>query len=153
VIGKGVHAPLTPSGKLIVDNVLVSTFVAFGDSSTLRIAGYSTGFSYHWLEHTFELAHSAWCTYLSSCENETYTSKGISNWADLPYRCATWWLAQNIIVKITMFALSLSCLCFLHMVHLMLMNPPLTIAMLLVTAVSIIHFSSYQLKTKSSSNY
>merc|ERR1711915_378129 len=43
----GIFAPFTASGKLIVDGVLVSSFVAFEQSSALRI-GPAT-FSYQWI--------------------------------------------------------------------------------------------------------
>jgi hypothetical protein len=149
VIKKGVYAPFTPSGELIVNNVLVSSFIAYGDSPIFRIAGYSTGISFQWLGHTFELPHRVWCTYLSSCENETYSFEGISSWVDLPHRFAHWWFNQNIFVMMALFVPFLVYMVVLGVVQWALTNPfVVTSIMLLVTTLYTLQFSYCQTKTK-----
>lgn len=52
-ISKGVYAPLTPSGTIIVNGILASSYVSLQkNSSMLMIGGVSTNLSFHWLIHT-----------------------------------------------------------------------------------------------------
>ena len=95
VTRRGAYAPFTPSGTIIVDGIKTSSFVALQDSPDLVIGGVSTGLSFHWMEHTFELPHRLWCSHIASCENEEYTQEGISKWADGPHKVALWFLTQN----------------------------------------------------------
>lgn len=86
VIRKGVFAPFTPSGKIVVDGVLASSFVTFDGSSTIGFFG--IGFSYHWLSHSFEFPHRLICYHLGRCPNETYDTVGVARWAATPARAA-----------------------------------------------------------------
>jgi Hint module len=109
---KGAFAPFTPSGSVIVDDILVSNFVAFQDSGTLRIAGISTGLSWQWLAHSFELPHRLWCSYCEICKNERYI-EGISSWVYIPYQFTSWFtnLESKIVMIMTAFpAILLVCL-------------------------------------------
>jgi hypothetical protein len=87
VIRKGVYAPFTPSGSIVVNGVQASTFVSLQDSPYLLIGGVSTGISYQWMEHTSELPHRLWCGHVASCDNEEYAN-GISTWVELPHKLA-----------------------------------------------------------------
>ena len=98
VTRRGAYAPLTPSGTIVINGIKTSSFVALQDSPYLRIGGVSTGLSFHWLEHTFELPHRLWCSHVTSCTNEEYTMEGISKWAEGPYKLALWFLKQNGVV-------------------------------------------------------
>jgi hypothetical protein len=93
----GLFAPFTPSGKLLVNDVLVSNYVAFQGSEYLSIVGLDgimmkTPFTYQWLAHTFEAPHRLWCTYASRCTVEQYTDQGVSTWVHGSHRLAQWWL-------------------------------------------------------------
>ena len=65
---KGVYAPFTPSGMLVVGDFVASSFVSLQpDSAVLKIGGLSTGLSFQWLEHTFEFPHRLVCHHWGSC--------------------------------------------------------------------------------------
>jgi hypothetical protein len=119
VIRKGVYAPFTPSGSIVVNGVQASTFVSLQDSPYLLIGGVSTGISYQWMEHTSELPHRLSCGHVASCDNEEYAN-GISTWVDLPHKLALWFVDQNAatmaLVSVPLFVW----LCFLGLVDWMM---------------------------------
>lgn len=98
---KGMFAPFTPSGELMVGNILVSSYVTLQPhSSHLKLGGSPTGLSFQWLAHTFQFPHRVVCHYLGSCPTETYSSSGISIWVDTPLRLSIWWLDQNVTIMV-----------------------------------------------------
>jgi hypothetical protein len=113
----GVYAPFTPSGFLLVNNVKVSSYVAFQKSEFLKIGDVKTPLTYHWLAHTFQAPHRLWCS-ITSCLKETYTDAGVSTWVDLPLQFTKWWLAQNavlmvlVLVPLALSLVAMSCLDF-----------------------------------------
>ena len=121
VTRKGVYAPLTYSGSIVVNSFKVSAYVALQDSAFLQIGGVSTGISYHWAEHAFELPHRLWCQYVTSCKDEKYID-GISTWAHAPKMVAHWFLGQNALVMGMVFLPFLMYLGLLSLVDLMLSN-------------------------------
>ena len=87
----GVFAPLTPSGTIVVNDVLASTYVSLQtDSASLRIGRFPTGLKYQWLEHAF-LAPARIVSHYSS-PGESYDAEGIATWAVLARGAAQWWL-------------------------------------------------------------
>jgi hypothetical protein len=72
----GLYAPFTPSGKIVVDGVMASSFVALGgdDTNVLSIAGVFE------LSHSFEFPHRVACYYLARCPNETYNTVSAQAW-------------------------------------------------------------------------
>jgi len=109
VSAKGVFAPFTPSGTIVVNGILASSFVALDSQPNLTILG--VALSHQWIAHTFEFPHRLACHYLSQCPNETYTAKGISTWVALPLRASQWLLRQNIVVRsslLTVFSIILA---------------------------------------------
>jgi M6 family metalloprotease-like protein len=95
----GVYAPFTPSGFLLVNNVKVSSYVAFQESEFLKIGDAKTPFTHHWLAHTFQTPHRLWCS-ITSCSKETYTDAGVSTWVDLPLQFANWWHHQDTVIMV-----------------------------------------------------
>ena len=95
VVRKGVFAPFTPSGKIVVNGVLSSTFIAMQESDRLKIGNMLTPWSLQWLAHSFEALHRINCVALGTCENERYTKEGISEWVALPFRLSQWLVQQN----------------------------------------------------------
>lgn len=98
VVRKGIYAPFTPSGSIVVNGVKASNFLSFQDGGVLKIGGFSTGLTYQWMSHTFELPHRVWCHYLGQCKNEQYTTDGVTTWMALPHQVALWFFQQNAIV-------------------------------------------------------
>eukprot|EP00540_Astrosyne_radiata_P008849 CAMPEP_0116825922 /NCGR_PEP_ID=MMETSP0418-20121206/2245_1 /TAXON_ID=1158023 /ORGANISM="Astrosyne radiata, Strain 13vi08-1A" /LENGTH=254 /DNA_ID=CAMNT_0004454505 /DNA_START=258 /DNA_END=1022 /DNA_ORIENTATION=+ len=98
---KGAYAPFTPSGRIVVNGVMVSTYVAFQDSPVLKIGSVDTFLTYQWLAHAFESPHRVYCMMLD-CKNESYTSMGVSYWVDVPLKGSFWLLRQHSVVMIVM---------------------------------------------------
>ena len=99
----GVFAPLTPSGTIVVNDVLASTYVSLQtDSASLRIGRFPTGLTYQWLEHAF-LAPARIVSHYSS-PGESYDAEGIATWAVLARGAAQWWLNQQPPVVILILA-------------------------------------------------
>jgi len=92
---RGVYAPFTASGSIIINGIKASTFIAFQDSKTLILSGMDTGISFQFIAHTFELPHRVWCEYISECLEEQYTDDGVSTWVAFPHTLAIWFLEQN----------------------------------------------------------
>ena len=100
VWANGIFAPFTPSGKIVVNDILASSFVAFDNGSYLSVAGLK--FSYQWMAHSFETPHRFYCQFISSCDKETYTADGISIWVDTPHKLVLWmfeqpWAVQSLL--------------------------------------------------------
>jgi len=94
VVRKGVYAPFTVSGTIVVNGVLASSYVGFQDSSVLRLGDINTPLTYQWLAHAFEAPHRLVCL-LGWCNTETYTPEGISTWVDLPHQLSLWWVHRQ----------------------------------------------------------
>jgi hypothetical protein len=93
VTAQGVFAPLTPSGKILVDGVLSSSYVVLERASSLNIFGIDV--TYQWMSHAFFFPHRLRCHYLSTCANEDYTEDGIAAWL-IPFTSAAQWaLSQS----------------------------------------------------------
>ena len=88
----GVYAPFTPSGKIVVNDIVASSFVAMLESKDSSLLG----FSFQWMAHTFEFPHRVACHYLASwCPTETYTEEGVSTWVALPFQTSRLVLEQD----------------------------------------------------------
>lgn len=112
----GIFAPFTASGKLVVGGVLVSSFVALELSPVLRIGPLE--FSYHWLEHSFEVPHRAICHYFG-CLDETYDEAGVNTLLVVPLNIATWILQCNSFLKNLLLFIILVVTLFLHSTQLL----------------------------------
>merc|ERR1711915_620415 len=107
--------PFTASGKLIVDGVLVSSFIAFEQSSALKIG--PAAFSYQWIAHSFEFPHRLVCHWLrnsDNCNDESYDDDGINKWESHPLRFGSWvlglhWFLKDVFILIFLVVLSLFC--------------------------------------------
>jgi len=94
---QGLYAPFTASGYLIVDNMLVSNYVALQEKSFLQIAGKSIA-SHQWIAHAFNAPHRMYCRYITTCTKESYDTEGISQFVATPLALSKWILRQNRIV-------------------------------------------------------
>ena len=95
----GMYAPFTSSGTIVVNCVLASNYVAFQDSGVLVIGSISTGISYQWLAHTFQLPHRIWCYRLGNCREERYTETGISTWVSWSLEASVWLFRQHLLMR------------------------------------------------------
>eukprot|EP00546_Thalassionema_frauenfeldii_P018046 CAMPEP_0178899002 /NCGR_PEP_ID=MMETSP0786-20121207/2652_1 /TAXON_ID=186022 /ORGANISM="Thalassionema frauenfeldii, Strain CCMP 1798" /LENGTH=697 /DNA_ID=CAMNT_0020569799 /DNA_START=113 /DNA_END=2203 /DNA_ORIENTATION=- len=81
---KGVYAPFTESGTIVVNGIVASSYISLqSGSGSLKISGIDTGMNMHQLSHYFQCFHRAACKLRWSwCANEKYTDEGVSTWVD-----------------------------------------------------------------------
>merc|ERR1712087_134673 len=85
------------SGYLIVDNMLVSNYVALQEESFLQIAGKSIA-SHQWIAHAFNAPHRMYCRYVTACTTESYNAEGMSQFVATPFALSKWILEQNTMI-------------------------------------------------------
>lgn len=117
----GVFAPFTPSGKIVMDDVLSSCFVAMGDEAEESLSFFGMNLSYQWLAHTFESLHRIVCYRYrlggSYCSGETYNSEGLSHWVATPRAFGVWILQQSAVLRNLMLGPILLILAVLNIVE------------------------------------
>jgi hypothetical protein len=124
VQAQGVFAPFTPSGKIVVNGVLASSFVTLDQANTANlsiIAGLEV--SHQWLAHTFEFPHRLICHYLTQCSKESYTTDGISTWAATPLKVSQWILEQNTMVRCSILAVCVAILALFAVLEALFLYP------------------------------
>jgi len=94
---QGMYAPFTASGYLIVDNILVSNYVALHEQNFLQIAGKSIA-SHQWIAHAFNSPHRMYCRYVTACTTERYNAEGMSQFVATPFALSKWIFHQNTII-------------------------------------------------------
>merc|ERR1712076_273586 len=82
VTRKGIYAPFTASGTIVVNDILASNYISFQDSEYLQIGSIQTPLSYHWVFHAFTSIHRL-VTRMVGIVPETYTEEGISQYSDM----------------------------------------------------------------------
>eukprot|EP00546_Thalassionema_frauenfeldii_P020931 CAMPEP_0178902432 /NCGR_PEP_ID=MMETSP0786-20121207/4599_1 /TAXON_ID=186022 /ORGANISM="Thalassionema frauenfeldii, Strain CCMP 1798" /LENGTH=693 /DNA_ID=CAMNT_0020573693 /DNA_START=37 /DNA_END=2117 /DNA_ORIENTATION=+ len=96
VTSQGLFAPFTASGTIIANGQVASSYVSLQGTPELEINGWSTGFSYQWMAHAFEVPHRLWCLMMRDvCLKESYTSDGISTWVSIPQKFFLWYLQSH----------------------------------------------------------
>ena len=112
VVGDGAFAPFTPSGTIVVNGLVASTFVAFSESHANDM-----GVSYQWIAHTFEGPHRWYCTLLDCSKESYHAGTGISNWVYGPWKLAHWMVSlkdgQGVLSPILFGVASVVMLCAL----------------------------------------
>ena len=92
----GVYAPFTASGRIVVNGVVASTFIAFGESWSVEIGSHRIPASYQWLAHAFESPHRMYCRlYMDVCKEERYTDEGVSMWVSGGLEVAEWLMSEG----------------------------------------------------------
>jgi hypothetical protein len=129
----GFFAPFTPSGKIVVDNILASSFVAFEGEKAVSVVGIPI--SYQWLAQAFEFPHRLVCHYLGQCSQESYNEHGISAWVALPLEFFEWALRQNLLVRQAVLTLAASTFLGFTFVERCLLSP-LLVAFITLVAIA-----------------
>lgn len=90
---RGVYAPFTPSGSLLVNGVLGSSYVALQmDSAVLKLGNSTTFLTHQWLSHAFLAPHRFWFHWLGHrCDNGSKFAPWTSSFLDF----SRWLLRQN----------------------------------------------------------
>jgi len=124
VTSKGMFAPFTTSGFIMVNNVVSSSYVALQESAVLVVGGLATPFSMQWMAHAFNAPHRMVCQYISwnFCQHETYTDIGISHWVAQPLIASNWVLDQDWAVMALTFGPCVATLLVFSMVEHLLDN-------------------------------
>lgn len=125
---QGFFAPFTSSGKIVVNGILASSFVAMDEKDTANlsiIAGLEL--SHQWLAHTFEFPHRLMCHYLTQCSKESYTVDGISTWVATPLKITQWVLEQNTMVRSSLLAVGVTVLALFAALETLFLYPVLAL--------------------------
>jgi hypothetical protein len=145
---KGVYAPVTETGDLIVSGVRASSYYAFFDGVPSN--------AQHALTHLFFAPHRILCSNydFGLCENEMHTD-GYTNWAywairimEITNKVVVWTSAQCILALLSFPFLLAGFI--LEKVIVMIMNPFTTTTMTLVTIP--FAYSAIMLNTKAKDN-
>lgn len=102
----GMYAPFTASGKIVVNNVLASTYISFeSDSAFVTVVGMKTPVTYQWLAHAWMAPQRVWASW-GFLVVESYDEEGISHWVSIPHKIGLWFASQSGLLKIvSLFAL------------------------------------------------
>jgi len=122
VVRKGVFAPFTQSGTIVVNDVVASNYITFQDSEYLKIGSVQIPFTYHWLSHAFNSIHRL-VVQMVGITQETYTEEGISHWAGMPHKVFSWLLHQNSFIFGASVSLALPIITMVWCFEWMLLNP------------------------------
>mmetsp|Transcript_28982 Transcript_28982/g.40990 ORF Transcript_28982/g.40990 Transcript_28982/m.40990 type:complete len:316 (-) Transcript_28982:176-1123(-) len=101
VLAKGIFAPFTKSGRIVVNGFVASNYITFQENSaSLMIAGVPV-INMHWVSHVFMAPYRIWRNFFH--HEETYV-KGVNSWMVEPLR-VLWHLLleQNALVQIFVF--------------------------------------------------
>ncbi|KAI2501319.1 desert hedgehog-like protein [Fragilaria crotonensis] len=95
---RGVYAPFTLSGSIVVNGIVASSYVSLQPSSEYLLLGENlrTPLTHHWLLHAFEAPHRL--AYRFGVTTERYTEEGYSVWVAGPLQFGTWLVQQNAVV-------------------------------------------------------
>jgi Hint module len=146
VIRKGSFAPFTLSGSIVVNDLVVSNYVAYQGSEYLMIAGIATPFTFQWLAHTFNAAHRV--AYLMGVKGETYNDVGVSHWVEAGHHGAGWLLEQNPFVMLCVLLAGIAFFGTVGIMEAALLMSPVTIAALLAGAIFVRPFASFKAISK-----
>ena len=93
---RGVFAPFTASGTIVVNGLLASNYVSFQPTGYWRIGGIVTPLSHQWLAHTYVSFHRRFLS--SEPKTETYTETGVAAWLENPLRLTQWLFGQSSMI-------------------------------------------------------
>lgn len=142
VVREGVFAPFTPSGRVVVNGVLASSYIAFQDSHSLDVGPISL--SHQWLAHTFQFPHRIWCYHLGSCTKEHLNANtGIDSWVDRPLNAFVWFLKQHVFIRCVLLLPLFLLGCILAVADTALYHP---VSILLAAAICFIAASRFRVK-------
>jgi hypothetical protein len=120
---RGVFAPFTKSGTIVVNGVLASTFIAFQPSKKVTIGSFTTPFSYQWLARTFQLPQY-WFGHVGK-NSENSVKIGMSSWIARPFDLANWLLKdqeQSTVVMIIVLVPMLTLLMIMSFIDMVFTN-------------------------------
>jgi len=135
---KGVYAPFTTSGTIIVNNILSSAYIALPkinnksrddndsislmSSAVLQLGSWSTPFTFQWLSHSYMTPHRIWCHFLGLPDPTMEgNGEGVSLFSGLSMQIIQWFLKQNTTVIVSLSLPFLAMLVFWNMAESLLL--------------------------------
>lgn len=103
---QGIYAPFTESGTILVNGIVASTYVAYGESENLHVGNIDTYFTYQWLAHTFESLHRLAYKW-NLVGEETYSESGVSHWVQGPHDFVSWLFQQHAVLVLPVVAVGI----------------------------------------------
>ena len=134
VVRKGIYAPFTPSGTIMVNGIKASTYVAFQDSPVLKVGSFQTPLSYQWMAHASQFPHRIYCHYFGPCVTESYNEEGISVWVARPLEMALWVLSCSPVMLVALLIPLCALLCSFCVLDMILIHCPMLSASVSLTA-------------------
>lgn len=134
---RGMFAPFTASGKIVVNNVLASSYIVLEESPELNFLGVF-GISFQWVAHSSTFPYRVSCLYLrqGGCADEAYTSEGLNEWTAASLNAALWLLElQNTFLKGLLSIFLLTTVLIFYLLDLCLHTPASTIIFALIFAM------------------
>jgi len=97
VVRTGVYGPFTPSGTIIVNGVKASNYIVIQKSkSTFFLGDFNTGFTLHWIAHSFMFPYRVWSYHLGF--EDPILENGLSRWCERSMSLGAWYFSQNMVV-------------------------------------------------------
>jgi hypothetical protein len=110
IVRRGAYAPFTESGKLIANELLVSSFVAMDPNrSGVNVYGIPV-LSYQWLAYVTQTPHRLYCKVFGVDESPDYTENGLSVWVAVPFEAGSWIVRQHEVVQLMILSLTIAAL-------------------------------------------
>jgi hypothetical protein len=137
VVRRGVYAPFTMSGTVVVNNVVASSYVDLQNNKdgVFKIASYPTPFSVQFLAHMFQASHRLTCKISPLyCQRETYDKAGVSSRVVGPYAFAKWALEQNAVIMSCIFIVSFLIGLIIYLLELIFCTSSLHVLLILAVA-------------------
>ena len=126
VVRRGVYAPFTPSGTVVVNGVVASNYVAFEPTSDVFVVGGRPVpfLTYQWMAHTFMVPHRIVCnvsSYLCTATEQYSAKEGISLWLYGPTKLLPLFLNlnQNVFGMVVLLLPTVVILVALHLLETM----------------------------------
>lgn len=102
IVGRGLFAPFTPSGKIVVNGIVASTFT---DVDWPFVSG-------QWVAHTFEAPHRWAVTHFRLFDRfETHAANGMSNWVAGAAEVSFWIRKQHLLLQGIAYIVAVTILC------------------------------------------
>jgi Hint module len=132
---QGIYAPLTPSGKIIVNSVVASNYVSLQNNSPeyVQVGGIPIMLSQHDMSHMWMAPFRVFCRSSASESVESCRSTdgdGISPWAAVGLKFAHWGQSQTILVQVPLLIVAILAIALFTLVE-VVMGLPITTLLLL----------------------
>lgn len=112
---KGIYAPFTNSGTILVNGVKTSVYISLQESSDKLILGsWSLPLTHHWLNHSYQSFHRLLCLWLGY---EDRLVGGISQLAAPAFKVAQWCLQRHQLLQLLLLIPFLMCLFLINAVE------------------------------------